>query len=488
MGTGFNVRVDKEQMKILFINPSYQYAAQFPGPNSAWCDHELAPPLGLMAISAYIKQFGYDEVELLNGQTPAGFTDDKIIATLRRFNPAVVGITTPTMLYYNVARVARLVKANLPTAKIVLGGPHLICYGGETFSRPEFDFGVVGEGEPTFLELLQALEGNVAMGDIDGLIWKRGDEVVENPPRTFTKSLDDLPMPDFSLFDLKQHRIPYDDLHPSGIIMSSRGCPYRCSFCSLNYAYYRVRGPESVVDEMEAYKNMGYRSVTFNDDTFNVSKLRVLEICRLIQERRIGLPWSFRGRVDRFDDEMAQAVAVAGCVRAHFGVEAGTQEILDKTCKEITLEQVRNAFDLCRKYNISTVAFFILGHPGETREQAKKTIELALDLDPEYVVFTSLMPQPGSAVYQEAVADGAFPDYLREFSRIPVPDLFFRVWETGMKEEEIFELMLSGLARFYFRPSYLWKRIRGVKSLEDLRTKSALGLRLGYRMIHSWLK
>lgn len=474
-------------MKILLINPPIQYAARFPGPNSTWTYHELAPPLGLMAISAYIKLFGYRDVEMLNGQTSQGFEDDQLVAALKRYEPAVVGITTSSNLLYNVLRIARVIKSHLPTSQIVLGGPHLTCYGRETVAHPEVDFGVVGEGEYTFLELLRSLDGAGEMGDVTGLVWKKGEEIVQNPPRVLSESLDDLPMPDFSLFDLKQHRIPYDDYHPSGMIISSRGCPYHCTFCSRNYPYYRMRGAESVVEEMEALKNMGCRSVSFYDETFNGSKRRVMDICRLLLERRVGLHWSFRGRVDRIDDEMARVMASAGCVRVNFGVESGTQEMLDRINKKTTLEQATNAFSLCRKHGISTVGFFMLGLPGETREQAEKTIDFARSLDPDYLLFTSLIPEPGSSIYQEALSAGAFPDYCLEFARNPVPDFVFRSWETGMKEAEVFDLMLKGLSSLYLKPTYVLRRLRQVKSLDDLGTKCGMGLRLLYRMGLSWL-
>ncbi len=441
-----------------------------------------------MALSAYIKRFGYCDVELLNGQTPIVPSDQEIVAAVQRFKPDVVGVTTPTLFFFSVMHICRLIKAALPETKIVLGGPHLTIFAKESVAHPEVDFGVAGEGEYTFLELLQTLDSGGDLAGVQSLVWKRDGEVVENAPRVLTESLDALPMPDFGLFDLRQHRIPYDDYHPSGVIISSRGCPYQCSFCSRNYPYYRMRSAGSVVDEMQAYKDMGYKAVSFYDESFNVSKKRVLEICRLVQERHLNLPWSFRGRVDRFDEDTAKAMAAAGCVRAHFGVESGAQEVLDEVCKNISLEQVRDAFRLCKKYGISTVAFFILGLPRETKQQARRTIDFALNIDPDYVLYTSLMPMPGSPIYLEALAAGAFSDYWREFARNPVPDFAVRTWETGMTEAEIFDLMLEGLARFYLRPRYIARRLRQVKSFEDLRAKTEMGLQLIGRMAKSALR
>lgn len=471
-------------MRILLINPPVSNATGVPGLNSTWREHDFAPPLGLMAVSAWVKKFGYRDIRLLNGQTEAGLQDAQIQATLDEFQPEVVGITTSTLFLYDVLRVARLVRQWRPDAKIVLGGPHLTEYAKESVERPEIDFAVVGEGEVPFLALLRALEKNEIVDGIPGLAYRRDDEtVVVNPPDHRLLALDDLPLPDYEIVDISQYHIPYDHLHPSGIIVTSRGCPYRCTFCSLNYPYFRTRGPESVVNEMEALKKMGCKTVTFNDDNFNVSRQRVMEICDLIIERNLNLPWSFRGRVDCVDEEMIGKAARAGCIRVHFGVESGTQEMLDATKKGITLDQARAAFALCRKYKIATVAFFMIGLPGETAEQARKTIDFALELNPEYVVFTSLIPQPGSEIYEQALAEGAFPDYIREFARNPVPDFQWRVWNTGMTQDRINSLMRSGLVRFYLRPGYIAHRFATLDGARDLGMKITSGAKLIWQLM-----
>jgi anaerobic magnesium-protoporphyrin IX monomethyl ester cyclase len=435
-----------------------------------------------MALSAYAKRFGYCDIALLNGQTPRGLSDAQITSHLRASPPAVVGITTQTMLWYEVARLARLVKRTLPTTKVVLGGPHLTHFGRETVAQDAVDFGIIGEGESTFLELLRTLEGKRALASVAGLVWKRGSEVVVNPARTTFEPLDDLPSPDHSLYDLRQHRIPFDECSPTGIIISSRGCPHHCAFCSRNYPYYRMRSAENVVAEMQAYKEMGYRAVTFYDDTFNASRQRVLEICHLLQERHVHLPWSFRARVDQLDEATARAAAEAGCRRVYLGVESGVQRVLDRVRKGITVEQIRSAFSACRRNGLTTVAYVVLGLPDETRRDAEQSLALIRGIDPDYVVYQTLLPVPGSPIYEEALAARAFPDYWREYARDPRPEMSARLWETGMRQDEVFRVMMQGLAEFYFRPRYVLRRLMQVRSLEDLATKSAMGVRLLGRM------
>jgi anaerobic magnesium-protoporphyrin IX monomethyl ester cyclase len=467
-------------VRILFINPPMQNAVRFRGPNRSIMQFDDAPPLGIMAISAYIKRHGYKNVEFINGQARKGVTDSQILAAVERFDPDVVGFTVGTIVYYNCVRIAALIKESAPGVKVVLGGPHLTVYGAESVSQPPVDFGVVGEGEYPFLDLLRAIESGGDFGKITGLVWKRNGEVVMNPPKILTEPIDALPLPDYSLFDPAGFRVQFDDVSPTGIIISSRGCPYRCTFCCRNNPYWRGRSAESVVDEMIELKRMGYRSITFYDDTFNVSKKRVLSICRLIRERGVGLPWSFRGRVNGFDEDLARTLAEAGCVRAHLGIEAGTQEMLDKIKKGVTLEEIRTAFALCRKHGILTVAYFILGLPGETLKQAETTIELAFDLDPDFASFHSLMPIPGSEIYRDAVAAGAFDDYMLEWAKNPTPELSIKSWETGMSEKQVFGLVRRALFRFYFRPAYILKTLRRIGSLENFLTKARTALSLLY--------
>jgi anaerobic magnesium-protoporphyrin IX monomethyl ester cyclase len=473
----YNIR-----MKILFINPPIQYPIRVRGPSNSLIQHDFAPPLGLMALSSYIKARGFADVTLINGQTPGGVTDAEILEAVGRLRPDVVGITVNSMLYYNSVRIAGLIKNVLPDAKVVFGGPHLTIYGKESVSQPGVDFGVVGEGEYTFHELLEALGGRREILGIDGLIWKRDSEVISNPPRKFTEPLDALPLPDHTLYDCRQGRIQFDDVGPTGLVISSRGCPYRCTFCCLNYPYYRTRSAGGIVDEMILLEEMGYRSIDFYDDNFNVSRSRVLEICDLIRRRNLRIPWSFRGRVDKFDESQARAVAGAGCKRISFGVESGSQEILDSIGKQITLEQIRTAFALAKKFGIATVAYFMLGLPGETIEQARKTVDLAVEIEPDYLVIQNLIPQPGSRIYQDALAAGAFPDWALEFAKHPVPEIYIRSWETGMTEEQIFKLLRSTILRFYFRPRYLLRALSRIGSAENFFIKARTALNMLVRL------
>ncbi len=224
---------------------------------------------------------------------------------------------------------------------------------------------------------------------------------------------------------------------------------------------------------------MGYCSVDFYDNNFNQSRRHVESLCHGMIERRVNMPWICRARVDRIDRYLIRLMAEAGCKRIHFGVESATQHILDKTNKGIRVEQSREAFALAKEAGISIVAYFIIGFPGETLEEAKNTIRLAFELDPEYPQCLALMPIPGTPIYEEALKDPALWRGLRSEVRTEsYPDLCVKIWPTAMTEKEVLTILRRFYLRFYFRPRQISRYISRLTSLEDLFTKVRIALKL----------
>ncbi len=302
---------------------------------------------------------------------------------------------------------------------------------------------------------------------------------MKNPPRPVEPNPERFPFPDRSDFDIKQHRLSIDRYSPAAVVITSRGCPYHCTFCQNNDHHYRRRPPERVVDEILECKEMGYCSVDFYDNNFNQSRRHVESLCHGMIERRVNMPWICRARVDRIDRYLIRLMAEAGCKRIHFGVESATQHILDKTNKGIRVEQSREAFALAKEAGISIVAYFIIGFPGETLEEAKNTIRLAFELDPEYPQCLALMPIPGTPIYEEALKDPALWRGLRSEVRTEsYPDLCVKIWPTAMTEKEVLTILRRFYLRFYFRPRQISRYISRLTSLEDLFTKVRIALKL----------
>jgi len=467
-------------MNVLLVNPPLEHQAHLPGTARVQMDyHDYAPPIGLMYVKSYVEKNSHHKVRLFNFQKPRPPGMDEFKKLLLDFRPEVVGITVMTWFWYHAVEVASVVKELLPDSVVVAGGAHVRVYPAETLSRPEFEAAVVGEGEITFLELLHRLDKGESLEELAGAWYKSDGKVLENIARPVHKRPDDFPFPDRSEFDPLQHQVIIDRLSPSAVMIGGRGCPNRCTFCQNYDRVYRTREPALVVDEIIECKELGYRSIDFYDDNFNQSRRHVERFCEEMLSRGVDMPWMCRCRVNRADPDLFKLMRRAGCERIHFGLESADQEILDRTMKGITVEQGRAAIAYAKEAGISTLAYFIIGFPGETAEQAAKTVRFALELDPDYIIIHPLIPMPGTPIYEQAVADPGFGgDYLREFALQPVPDMHFKVWPTAMGEEEILGVLRRALLRFYFRPRVIARFMAGLGGRQDFVTKLRTAIKL----------
>lgn len=446
-------------------------------------NQDYAPPLGLMYLKSYLKNRTDAEVRLFNFQVHRRPSYSDFKNALIEYRPNLVGITIYSTYWYDACQVAKLVKKTLPQTLVAAGGSHMWNYPAETLSRDEFDIVVVGEGEITFTELVRRLESGDDLDGLPGICYKSGNQIISNPPRSVEPHLDHFPFPDRSALHVRQHRVPSSRWSPAAVVLTSRGCPQHCTFCQNNDHLYRTRQPKKVIEEILHCKGMGYRSVDFYDSNFNQSRKHVESLCQEMIDHRLNLPWICQCRVDRMDRDLIQLMASAGCYRIYYGVESANQKYLDQIKKGITVEQCREVFALTKEAGISTLAYFIIGFPGETMEEAMRTISFAFEMDPDYAMFTPLIPVPGTPLYDEALKDRAFgEDYGQEFAFNPVPDFRLKMWPTAMTEEQILTLLRQAFLKFYFRPRYIGRSILRLTSLKDLiaKTKMAVKILLTY--------
>ncbi len=276
------------------------------------------------------------------------------------------------------------------------------------------DFALRGEYETTLLHLAEVLEEQGELSSIPGLTWRDRDGVVRvNPPRPLLEDLDWLPWPARDQLPMMRYRdVSLGLPMPSLQMWASRGCPYGCNFCAwpqimYESRRYRARNPAKVVDELSAVvAEYGYRSVYFDDDTFNIGKQRMLRLCRELKDRAPAVPWGIMARGDTSDRETLEAMAEAGLQALKFGVESASQEIVDRCGKALDLARLRESVKVCKQLGVSVHLTFMFGLPGETWETARETICFALDQDPDSVQFSIVTPFPGSAYYHELEAEG----------------------------------------------------------------------------------
>ena len=467
-------------MKILLINPPFEYTIQSCQPKILEEGLDFLPPLGLMYVAAYLEKKTNYEVEILDTQVER-LKYNHIKDEIKKRNPDIIGITAMTFTLVDVIKTAKIAKEVNPNIKIILGGPHVIIYPEETINIPEIDFLVLGEGEQTIKQLLDNIDNPNELKKIKGIVFRENNKIINTGRTEFIANLDDLPFPARHLTPYKKYFSVVSPNRPVTTMFTSRGCPYKCLFCDRPTfeKFFRARSAKNVVDEMEECKKMGIKEIFIYDDTFGVDRQRVIDICKEIIKRNLKIFWDVRTRVNTVDTELLKKMKKAGCQRIHYGVEAGTQKILNVLRKGITLEQVEKAFEWTKRAGIETAGYFMIGSPTETKEDILKTIKFMKKLNPDYVHITITTPFPATDLYRIALEEKVIShDVWQEFAKNPLPDFIPPIWEKEISREEMFSLFKTAYRSFYLRPSSILKKVLQLKSWKELLRKAKAGLKL----------
>jgi len=459
-------------MKILLIAPPT--SEKFPSVSRV-------PPLGLAYLAAVAEKNGHN-VEIFDASVE-DLTLEQIAEKVLTTNADLVGFTAMTSNYPQAERIARILKERGLKAPVVIGGSHATFMTKDVLEH-WFDFAVRGEGEQTFLELCNELTGGRNFRKIDGLSFKENGIVVNNQDRKFLQDLDELPFPAYRLIDLGkyQHKAPPSNVRGERWVSysSSRGCPFGCFFCSVTHFWGRIwRGHSAkrVADDIEyLVKKYGVKCVFFVDDNFTFRRDRIMELCRMFKEKKLDIEWSCSCRVDQVDEELLKEMKSAGCWRIGFGIEAGTQKVIDWYGKKITTERAVEAVRICRKAGISPFCFFILGAPIETEEDIKQTIKTMKSINADIVGISFLTPFPGSKLYDYVLENGLLlTKDFRDFAE-DVP-----VIKGTLSLEKLNELSRRAYREFYFRPQYV------LSQLPYIVKNPSLAFR-GFKTIMGWIR
>jgi len=464
-------------MKILLINPPQGKIIDSSLPKILIEKGDPMPPLGLMYLASYLQKNSHHQVEIA-GCLVENLNHCDLEEKIIQAKPDVIGITAMTFTLLDVIQTIQTAKKIDPGIKIVIGGPHAHLYPKETLGLEGVDFVIKGEGEIPFFNLLKALEENSDLSSIDGLVFKKNGQIIDNPVGKLIQNLDELPFPARHLLPYKNYGSVLAKRFPVTTMFTSRGCPFKCIFCDRPHlgSAFRARSAKNVVDEMAECQKMGIKEIFIYDDTFAVNRQRVVDICSEIVGQNLDITWDVRTRVDTVDEELLKIMKQAGCQRIHFGVEAGTEKILKILRKGITLEQVRKAFQSAKKNGIETLAYFIIGSPQETKKDILETIKLAKKLNPDYAHFTIMTPYPGTDLYRLGLETKVLPcDYWQKFAENPNHNFSPPFWEEILTHEELIELIKKAYHSFYFSPAYILKRILRLKSWSEFKVKLKAG-------------
>lgn len=385
--------------KVLFINPRLSFGIY----KNTRLDSAVSqiPLLSLASLSGVLVREGHraEILDLVISDTPKR----DLSAKLSEFSPDYVGVTFCTPAYNEVKEIAKMVKDFNQDIILIAGGPHISALPEDTLNDIPLDIAVFGEGEETLKEIVN---GNV-WERIDGICFKKNGVLRKNESRRLISDLDCLPLPDWTGFNIQKYKTSplTSKISPVGPLETSRGCIYRCSFCSKNIFGYKVRTKSinRVMDEIESMLKRGFKEIRIWDENFTFQKERVLEICEQIRKRNFRFPWNLPigVRADNIDRELLKTIVKAGCYLISFGIESGNQKILDGVAKGITLEQCRRAVRLAKESGLEVNCFFMFGLPGETEETLKDTIKFAIELNPNYAHAGIMVPFPSTDIFSQ---------------------------------------------------------------------------------------
>ncbi len=330
------------------------------------------------------------------------------------------------------------------------------------------------------LLLVNALANGSKPNDLPGVHFKEHG-VLERPTKWYIeKDLDHLDHPDRRLLPIEKYSSVLAKTRHVTTMITSRGCPFRCTFCKLNFQKTLQRSAQNVVEEFCRIKELGIAEVEVYDDTFTWSAKRVEEICRALIDRDLGLSWAIRDRVTGVKPENLELLRRAGCSRIHLGVESGADKTLEIIKKRITTAQARTAVRLVKEAGFTTLTYFMIGLPCETRDDVLRTINFALELDTDYAEFNVCVPYAGTEMYETALREGTITqDYWRDFARRPVANFKIpQLIEDHLSKRELLGLRDEAIRRFYFRPKVIARELMGIRSADELKRKSRMGLSL----------
>ncbi len=460
-------------MKVLVTNPPWPGPGYGARSDVRWPhkrkDKYLEYPIYLSYAVSVLEKSGF-EVEFIDGIAEELSISDFVGAVKKTgADIVIIECSTPSIRYDLLT--AEKLKAEISDIFVVLVGSHPTFFHKRILMENEFvDVICRGEFDLTVRDIAVALSNGGELREIKGISFRDGNGVHITEERPLISNLDELPFPARHIVKIEPYLAGICTGNRPTTMVSSRGCPYKCVYClwprTLYGRVFRARSPGNVVDEIEQLvKEYHVDEIYFDDDCLTLNKKRLLKICELIKERDIDVKWICQSRVDTVDEEMLKEMKEAGCHYMEFGVESGSQEMLNAMKKGTTLESARKAFALCKKFGLKTQAYFLFGVPGENYESFRQTVEFAKELGPDSAQFALAIPHPGTELYQVCTEKGwlkydSWEDFSAGNALIETEEL---------SREDTGKFRLEAYREFYMRPSFIIKTAFKMRSYKDAR-------------------
>ena len=444
-------------------------------PRGFWKDEIERPwistqPLGLAYVAATVREAGH-EVRIIDAYS-MGTAASEIRSTIKSFQPHVVGISSLTPQWPDARKLVELAREVDPEVLTVVGGPHVTALPMDVVGEAGVDVAVLGEGEETMRDICNALTAGASLEMIPGLVIAGESGPVTTAARERRKELDVLPFPAHDLLPEPAFYNPFPAWGKSGnfsCIISGRGCPYNCCFCDVTGQQgkrYRLRSAENIVDEMTwLYRDYAVTTFSFRDPSMICNRKRLLEICRLINERNLDIAWTCSARANEVDPEMLLAMKEAGCRLVQYGIEVGNADML-REIKNITREKVATAVKATRKAGISAHGYFLFGFVDETPETIQETIEFSREIALDSAGFGVMVPFPGTQEFERYRQEGLLlTEDWNDYDVMGKP--VYR--HKHVTNEQLANAPRQAYRRFYLRPNIMLRHIRKMTSVRVMK-------------------
>ncbi|MFQ6082110.1 MAG: B12-binding domain-containing radical SAM protein [Candidatus Aminicenantia bacterium] len=410
-------------------------------------------PSDLIILSGILREYNLLVIDAIAERLSPEECERKVLD----FNPDAIIFTTGSATLEN--DVAFLKNLRNKISSLIIGSSSIFQFEGEYFlkSYPVIDALILDIISPEVVDFIEGKEK-----EYHTIGYRKGNNLYISSGFKREQNFH-ISIPRHELFKFWLNRSPLAKRTPFAIVITSLGCPFTCEFCVAGSMNYQYRNIDNVIQELKHLQALGVKEIMFNDPTFTVSKKRTSELCQKMMDNGLDFTWLCNAHVSNIDEDLISKMSEAGCHTLMIGVESGTDEILEKYSKKTTRDKIKNAFKICKKYKVKTLAYFIIGLPGETRESILETISFAKELDCDFASFTVITPDIGSKLRQEAIEKGWLDPGIRIFDSTSFP-----VFSSGeLTKNEIWKLRQKAIRSFYLRPSYLIKKLKSVRSFKE---------------------
>ena len=440
----------------------------------------VIPPVSLLNVAAILESVGV-EVSIIDVDAEA-LSYPQILERISQFSPDLIGFTISTYNFQEVLTWIKKIKEDTQTP-IIIGGPHVSIYPVECMSHKEIDYAIIGEAELPLPEFVKAFQNGKNFDGIQSLAYRvKGELRIDKTLRT-VDDINSIPLYARHLIKNERYSNILTRRKNFTAMLSSRGCPYLCTFCDQKNPPYRYRSPESFVSEIkENYEKHNIREFDIYDSTFTANRKRVIEICKLIVEQGLDVGWTIRSRVDSVNEKVIHALKEAGCHTIFYGIESSNPEILKLMEKRIEIDRIRYIVGYTKDAGIDTLGFFMFGYPGETRETVEDSIKFSLELPLDYAQYSILGPMPKTEIYSYYRERG-MEDFWAENTLDPDNNKLLELKDVSLSRDEIQEYVDIANRKFYGRPKNIIHKLKNVRSFDNFMRLSSGGI----SVVKNWI-